>query len=109
MKKLSIVFISGLFAFGCNNAGRPVPENTNAVPQRTEKEQTVVAHSLENQTPAPDADTAAKSKWKQSGDPIDTKEFDTAIAAAEVALGKKPSDTETKKALSAAYFKRADA
>ncbi len=51
-------------------------------------------------------DTGSKSKWKQSGDPIDTKEFDTAIAVAEVALKKSPNDLAVKKRLADAYFAR---
>ena len=50
---------------------------------------------------------APKSKWTQSGDPIDTKEYDTAITAAEKAFNAKPSDAAAKKALADAYFKRA--
>lgn len=76
---------------------------------KDEKPQTAIAHSLENQAPKDDPAAGQKSKWTQSGDPIDTKEFDAAIAAAEVALGKKPSDADAKKALSAAYFNRAEA
>ena len=109
--KFIIVTLFLLASFGCDNAGKPVPQNTDsaAVTTAKEKPQTAIAHSLENQTPKTDAPAGAKSKWTQSGDPIDTKEFDTAIASAEVALGKKPSDNEAKKVLAAAYFKRAEA
>lgn len=96
---------------GCNNAAQPLAQNTNSAPvaANSEKPQTAIAHSLENQTPNPGTSTGSKSKWTQGGDPIDTKEFDTAIASAEVAFGKKPSDDSVKKALSVAYFKRAEA
>ncbi len=99
------------FAVGCNNAAKPVAQNSNGAPiaANSEKSQTAIAHSLENQTPNPSTSTGEKSKWTQSGDPIDTKTFDTAIASAEVALGKKPSDESVKKTLSAAYYKRAEA
>ncbi len=98
-------------SFGCDSAGKPVPQNTNsaAVTSKDEKPQTAIAHSVENQAPKGEAPAGEKSKWTQSGDPIDTKEFDTAIASAEVALGKKPTDNEAKKALAAAYFNRAEA
>ena len=98
-----------LGAVACNNAGKPVPDNGNAPSTKanTERRETAIAHSLEKQTPN-DAN-GAKSKWTQGGDPIDTKEFDTAIASAEVALGKKPNDESAKKALSIAYYKRAEA
>ncbi len=108
MKKLLIVISSGIFALGCGNAARPVAENVNTstVASTPEKSQTAIAHSLENQQPPTDTDTAGKSKWKQSGDPIDTKAFDAALASAELNLRKKPDDAAAKKALSEAYYKR---
>ena len=108
MMKSAIFFLSLCLAFACSNAARPVSQNANAValPTTPEKAQTAIAHSSENQTPAPMSDTGSKSKWKQSGDPIDTKEFDTAIASAEVALKKSPNDAAVKKRLADAYFAR---
>ena len=100
-------------SFGCDSAGKPVPQdaNSSAITASKEKPQTAIAHGAENPPPKSDTTSSSgeKSKWTQSGDPIDTKEFDSAIASAEVALGKKPSDTEAKKALASAYFKRAEA
>lgn len=102
-----------LFAFvtfGCDSAPKPVAQNTAAAaPEKGEKPQTAIAHSLEDQPPKSVGESGEKSKWTQSGDPIDTKELDTAIASAEMALGKKPSDADAKKALGAAYFNRAEA
>jgi len=109
--KFIILTLLLLASFGCDNAGNPVPQNTNtaAVTSNKEKPQTAIAHSVENQPPKNDAPAGEKSKWTQSGDPIDTKELDAAIASAEVVLSKKPSDAEAKKALGAAYFKRGEA
>ena len=108
--KSVIICLSICFAFGCSNAAKPVSQsNTNTVIGTPEKPQTAIAHSSENQKLNPSTSTGEKSKWTQSGDPIDTKEFDTTIASAEVALGKKPSDEAAKKALGAAYYKRAEA
>ena len=108
MKKLLAVIISSIFAFGCNNAARPVADNVNTptVASTPEKSQTAIAHTLENQPPPTDANSSGKSKWKQSGDPIDTKAFDTAIASAEIEFKKKPDDGAAKKVLSEAYYKR---
>ena len=86
-----------------------VETNGSATTSSKEKPQTAIAHGAESLPPKGDAPAGEKSKWTQSGDPIDTKEFDTAIASTEVALGKKPTDNEAKKALAAAYFKRAEA
>lgn len=109
--KIAVIILFLVVSFGCDTAGRPVPQNMNsaATSSKNEKLQTAIAHSLENQTPNNTEQSGGKSKWTQSGDPIDTKEFDAAIASAEVALGKKPSDATEKKALGAAYFNRAEA
>ncbi|CAN5421853.1 hypothetical protein BH10ACI3_BH10ACI3_06070 [soil metagenome] len=108
--KFAIVTLSALIAIGCSNAASPVASNSSsAAPASNEKGQTVIAHSTENKALSADGTTAPATKWKQSGDPIDTKPFDTAIAAAEVAQKKSPSDAAAKKALADAYYKRADA
>ena len=105
MKIITIIFFVSL-SLACGNAANPVAQNTNAVTPPPEKSQTTAAHTLENQTPNPGAPASEKTKWKQSGDPIDTKEFDTKIAADEVALKKSPNDTAVKKRLADAYFAR---
>jgi tetratricopeptide (TPR) repeat protein len=109
--KFIIVSLFLLASLACSNAGKPVAveRNNSLVATSKERPQTAIAHGADNPPPKNDAPAGEKSKWTQSGDPIDTKEFDTAIASAEVALGKKPSDNEAKKALGTAYFKRADA
>ena len=70
--------------------------------QRAEQLQDSRAHTTENQPPL----QSTGGKWTQSGDPIDTKEFDAKIAAAEKALKAKPSDESAKKAVAEAYFER---
>lgn len=96
-------------AFGCNDAATPVSQsNVNtATGAKTEKSQTAIAHSNEKQTPNPAAQTEEKGKWTASGDPIDTKELDAAVMAAEKAFAAKSSDPAAKKALSDAFYKRA--
>jgi tetratricopeptide (TPR) repeat protein len=104
MKQYLIIVASGLLAFGCNSA-RPVATNTTntAAPAINERPQTQIAHGDNPQMPAGNT----TSHWKQSGEPIETKELDTAIAAAEVAQKKAPSDEALKKKLGDAYYKRA--
>jgi tetratricopeptide (TPR) repeat protein len=85
--------------------------NSNAsanAAQRSEKTETVTAHTTENATP-PIPSNTGRTKWTQSGDPIDTKAFDSGIASAEKALKAKPDDKPTKDALAEAYLKRATA
>ena len=117
MNKLILIGLAAVAAAGCDSAPRPVA-NTNTAntavveSNRSERSETVIAHSSENQPPAsmPAGNSAApggKGKWTQSGDPIDTKEFDAAIAAADNEVKSKPSDAAAKKALGEAYMKRA--
>lgn len=64
----------------------------------------MIAHTTENQTPKPA--NSSGGKWSQSGDPIDTSKFDTAIATAEKEQKARPSDDAAKKALAQALFDR---
>jgi tetratricopeptide (TPR) repeat protein len=102
------IFCLAVFAFGmsgCSNAAAPVQTNSNssASANANEHPQTMIAHSTENQPPpGGNGAPATRTKWTQSGDPIDTKEYDAAISKAE--KGGKPTDN---KALSEAYFNRA--
>lgn len=105
--KVALIFIGAIFAASCNNAASPVgtnnPSKANTAGAGTP--QTVIAHGGNDQAP----NTAApgeKPKWTQSGEPIDTKELDAAIASAEKALAAKPSDDKLKKAVAEAYYKR---
>lgn len=105
-----IVALLAAVSFGCSTPATPVQQNVavNSQPGRpSERPQTAIAHGPQEGTPPPAQGDAPKSKWTQSGDPIDTKEFDTAIASAEKAHKAKPSDAAAAKALADAYFKRA--
>jgi outer membrane biogenesis lipoprotein LolB len=108
----SIILIGIMMLAGCNSAPQPIANaNTTASPQKSEKTETVIAHTTENQTaPMPDSDSnSGKTKWTQSGEPIDTKALDADIANADKALKAKPNDAVAKKALADAYYKRATA
>ena len=107
MKRLTLLLSASAFAVACGNAPQPV-QNTNSAAANGERPQTAIAHTTENQKPQmpPAANSGEKTKWSQSGDPIDTKKFDAAIASAEKALAGKPADAAAKKALATAYFER---
>jgi hypothetical protein len=111
MNKRLIIFSAALLFAACNTATPTV--NTNVVvanASNAQRGETVIAHSTENQTPPmPDSNTTAgsKSKWTQSGEPIDTKAFDADIAKADKTAKSKPNDASAKKALGEAYLKRA--
>jgi hypothetical protein len=112
MKKLAIF---GFFAFlltGCNSSAPQTVQtsNSNQAPQRNEKMQSVVSHTTENQPPpagnSSNTTAGPKTKWTQSGNPIDTKEFDSEISQAVKAQKANPKDTAANSALADAYFKR---
>lgn len=116
MKKVLIITLA-FFIAGCSSdsaRNQPV-QGTNAnagqPAQSPEKLQSVMSHTTENQPPSAGnttvpVKTGEKTKWTQSGNPIDTKELDDAVAKAEKAQKAKPKDTAANKALSEAYFNR---
>lgn len=107
MKYFALCLLALTYTACDNSAPRPVA-NSNAATtsQNSARPETVIAHSTEN-TSAPSANSNGKTKWTQSGEPIDTKAFDADIAAAEKALQAKPSDENAKRSLGEAYYKRA--
>jgi len=112
MKRL-LIFGSFALAFtGCANRAPQAVENSNInSPQRPEKIQTVAGHTTENENPpmdksVPPADTGTKTKWSQSGNPIDTKEFDDRVVKAEKDLKARPKEGSAKTNLSQAYYER---
>jgi tetratricopeptide (TPR) repeat protein len=94
------------------NVNVSVNANSAAAPARSEKLQTVTAHSTENQQPPAMADQSAAAapggggKWSQSGEPIDTSKLDLEIANAEKAVKSKPGDEGAKREAAQAYFNR---
>ena len=111
MKNVLLFAVAALL-MACNSSPAPVV-NTNASAnsaQRSEKTETVTAHSTENQIPTgTNTNAGGRTKWTQSGDPIDTKAFDSAIASAEKNVKAKPDDKAAKDAVADAYLKRATA
>lgn len=107
--KVLIICLAACVAGACANAAQPVSQAPANAPMtaRSEKPQTAIAHSSENETAKPAGTPGERSKWTQSGDAIDTAEYDAAVKAAEKTLAAKPSDAAAKKALGEAYFKRA--
>ncbi len=99
MKTLLISAVA-VTSFACASAPQPIQQNSTAAnpPSSNERPQNTIAHSTENQQ-IPATQTGEKTKWTQGGEPIDTKEFDTAVKAAE--------KSGNKKTLSEAYYKRA--
>lgn len=111
MKPIFIALIA-FTLIACAKPAASVQQNNNAIaePQRAEKLESVTAHTTENQPmplPAANAQSGPKTHWTQSGNPIDTEKFDTAITTAEKTFRSKPNDAAAKQALSDAYLNRA--
>ncbi|MBV9216424.1 MAG: hypothetical protein JO053_09620 [Acidobacteria bacterium] len=108
MSKFIFLLAIALIANACGNAARPVASNAPAAGNGTpERSETAIAHGPKEQVPGGD-NSGAKSKWSQGGEPIDTAAFDAEIAKAEKASAGK-TDAASKKSVSDAYLKRADA
>lgn len=96
MKIIAILIFSALFLSACGNPAAP----TNVAQQNNP----VTNHASNNSPAVPKSET--KTKWTQSGNPIDTAEFDAEIAKAEKTFKAKPKDAAAKQALAEAYVKR---
>jgi tetratricopeptide (TPR) repeat protein len=108
MKKLLLITGIAVLANACNNSQPPQANSAGATRSTNEKTQTAIAHSSEKQTPpAAPAANGEKSKWTQSGDPIDTTKFDAAVTTAKKTLDSKPTNAAAQKALADAYYDRA--
>ncbi|HXG86625.1 MAG TPA: hypothetical protein VNI84_21585 [Pyrinomonadaceae bacterium] len=115
MKKIAVLIFSAFVLTGCNETP-PQTANTNA-PVKTSDNSLIVSGHSQNQandsSAAPQSSATivpkseAKTKWTQSGTPIDTSEFDREIAKTEKDFKAKPKDAMTKKFLAEAYLKRA--
>ncbi len=108
MKKITVLLFLALAAFGCGNAGQQTV-NVNAPAQNSNDSLVVSSHSsenysAENPTIVPHSET--RTKWKQSGNPIDVTSFNAEIAQSEKNLRAKPNDEVAKTALAEAYLKR---
>ena len=95
MKKFIILILMCIGSIGCNSAATTTVSNNSEI---------VSAHNEPSKTPV--SPTTTKSKWTQSGDPIDVSAFNAEIEKAEKAYKAKPNDEQAKNALSDAYFKR---
>ena len=108
MKKILFLSLLCLVLIGCNNSTPSVSQqpagNANSTNQRDL--QTVASHSTEKSPPSPAPKTEGKTKWTQSGNPIDTSQFDAEIEKAETDLKTKQTDESAKMVLAKAYVKR---
>jgi hypothetical protein len=118
-KQKAIIFSSAgflIWSIACATTPQPTQQaNVNVAVQKSNDSAVVSSHSKEqlgaannsSQTVAPAQKSEGKTKWTQSGDPIDTSAFDVEIEKAEKQLKAKPADETAKKALAESYLKRA--
>jgi tetratricopeptide (TPR) repeat protein len=111
MKKIAVLSFLALFSAACGASGDQtvtnaplLNANNNSLTVSSRSRNGVTNPLNANTTSAPT--TGAKTKWTQSGEPIETKDFDAEITLAEKNLKAKPNDEATKKALAESYFKR---
>ncbi len=111
IKKFAILSCLAVVSVGCSNVAQPTA-NTNVSIQKSDNSLIVSSHSQPEgvnntpQLPTPIQKSATKTKWTQSGTPIDVSSFDAEIAQAESDLKAKPKDETAKNAIAEAYLKR---
>lgn len=115
MKKIAILSFATLVFTACGNqpsVNNSVvltnqaqnPSNSLTVSSRSQTNSTTMSSQTNNSTAAPNKGT--KSKWTQSGDPIDTTAFDAEIKEADGKLKANPKDENLKKSLAQAFADR---
>ncbi len=113
MKKIVILSFTSLLFAACSGANQQTV-NTNIAPNKQVQNSTVVSSHSQNSSALSSEQTdsktvpktESKSKWTQSGDPVDTSSFDTEIKQIEDKMKANPKDESLKKSLSEAFSKR---
>lgn len=108
IKKIAVLSFMALVSVGCSSVAQTTA-NTDVSTPKSDNSQIVSSHSQpESVNPPPTLvpKSATKTKWTQSGNPIDVSGFDAEIAKAEKDLKAKPKDEMAKKTLAEAYLKR---
>lgn len=113
LKTITIFSFSILFFVGCDKATTTTNTNASALEKASNSlvvsgrsQQQADSSSAAPQTSQPIQKSQTKTRWTQSGSPIDTSSFDREIEKAEKDFGAKPKDAAARTALAAAFFKR---
>lgn len=113
MKKIAVLILSSSIFAACGGEANRQTIDSNAVPPpavQNSNNVIISSHSTDKNTAPTNANvvpkSATKTKWTQSGNPIDTSQFDAGITQAEKDLKAKPNDETAKKSLAAAYVNR---
>lgn len=114
--KVSFLLVFSFCVLACSGSSPDPSEErvTNSRNQSNRVAETVASHTIKrkpeiangNVTEQAPSATGTKRKWSRSGRPIDTTDFDKAIAKATSKLEPRENDPAAKKALGTAYFER---
>ena len=105
MKRSAILTLLAAAAISCSDGGKPQVSNTPSTPERAERLQETTVHTTEKPSAPTPAAGSSPTKWSQSGNPIDTSEFDAKVESTAKALKANSSDA-AKKAAAEALFER---
>lgn len=107
MKKILFLSFAAFTFFGCQSAQPNISQQPVSGGNSNQREtQTVAAHTTENSMPPSVPKSENRTKWTQSGNPIDTSKFDAEIKQAENKLKANPKDENLKKTLAESYVSR---
>ena len=114
LKKILIFSFAVLLFAGCRKTPQTTANTDAHAPQAANDSPVVSGHSsVSSNTPQNSAVVVPKSetktRWTQSGSPVDTSGFDAEIARAEKNVNSKPKDEAAKKTLAEAFLKRGTA
>lgn len=105
MKKIAILSLAAFVLAGCQSTSQTTQINkTDSNTELVSSHSQTSAAPTATPTPIPKSET--KTKWTQSGNPIETAAFDVDINQAEAKLKANPKDEKLKKALAEAFNKR---
>ena len=113
MKKIAILSFSALLFSACTSANQPMA-NTNVAPNNSGQNSVAVTSHSQNDLTISSGQTdskivpnnGTKSKWSQSGEPIDTSGFDQEIKQVEEKLKANAKDEDLKKSMAESYVNR---
>jgi len=112
LKKFAAFSFSILFLIGCDNAGQKTTNADVSAAKTVNNSLVVSGHSQTqqagnlNNAPQSTQTSETKTKWTQSGSPIDTSAFDREIERAQEKLKAKPEDKALKTVVAEAFLKR---
>ena len=107
MKKIAVLAFASLIFAGCQSASEQTQSTKNNSNVELVSSHSQATNSAPTPTPVPKS--ATKTKWTQSGNPIDTADYDKEIQKAETKLKNDPKNEQAKKSLAEAFLKRGNA